>query len=117
MPIVDGWMFCKIRQGIVALMEIPVIAISAASMTGTHEPLQVDGRIEKPFEADALIRIVTLMVERRSVRGSLCWRRCDGLKAQDREEPAAVAASARAPRARAPERESGPLRTRGSGGA
>lgn len=69
MPILDGWTFCKIRQGIVALMEIPVIAISAASMTGSKEPLRVDGRIEKPFEADALVRIVTLMVEQRSLPG------------------------------------------------
>src|SRR6185503_9083161 len=62
MPILDGWTFCKVRQGIVALMEIPVIVISAASMTGTHEPLRVDGRIEKPFDADELVRSVTLMV-------------------------------------------------------
>jgi len=70
MPILDGWTFCKVRQGIVALMEIPVIVISAASMTGTHEPLRVDGRIEKPFDADELVRSVTLMVGLRSSRSA-----------------------------------------------
>jgi CheY-like chemotaxis protein len=62
MPIVDGWTFCKIRQGIVTLMEIPVITISAASTTGTRAPLRVDGSIEKPFDADVLIQLVTRMV-------------------------------------------------------
>ncbi len=31
MPIVDGWTFCRIRQGIATLMDIPVITISAAA--------------------------------------------------------------------------------------
>ena len=70
MPIVDGWTFCKIRQGIVTLMEIPVITISAASTTGTNAPLRVDGSIEKPFDAEALVRMVTRMVGRKSFDGS-----------------------------------------------
>ena len=69
MPIVDGWTFCKIRQGIVTLMEIPVITISAAPTTGTSEPLRVDGQIKKPFDADALIEMVTRMVGRKSFHG------------------------------------------------
>lgn len=69
MPIIDGWTFCKIRQGIVALMEIPVITISAASTTGTTEPLRVDGTIKKPFDAGALVRMVTRMVDRKSSHG------------------------------------------------
>jgi CheY-like chemotaxis protein len=69
MPIVDGWTFCKVRQGIVTLMEIPVITISAAPTTGTREPLRVDGSIEKPFDADALISLVTQMVGRNSFHG------------------------------------------------
>jgi two-component system, chemotaxis family, chemotaxis protein CheY len=69
MPIVDGWTFCKIRQGVVTLMEIPVITISAASTTGTRAPLRVDGSIEKPFDADVLIKLVTGMVGRNSFRG------------------------------------------------
>jgi len=69
MPIVDGWTFCKIRQGIVTLMEIPVITISAASTTGTSAPLRVDGGIEKPFDADALIQLVTRMVGRKTFHG------------------------------------------------
>ena len=69
MPIVDGWAFCKIRQGIVTLMEIPVITISAASTTRTRAPLRVDGSIEKPFDADVLIELVTRMVGQNSFRG------------------------------------------------
>ena len=69
MPIVDGWTFCKIRQGIVTLMEIPVITISAASTDGTREPLRVDGSIKKPFDADALVEMVTRMVGRKSYHG------------------------------------------------
>ncbi len=69
MPIVDGWTFCKIRQGIVTLMEIPVITISAASTDGTSAPLRVDGSIKKPFDADALIEMVNQMVGRKSFRG------------------------------------------------
>jgi CheY-like chemotaxis protein len=65
MPIVDGWTFCKIRQGLVTLMDIPVITISAASTTGTGAPLRVDGSIEKPFEANAVISLVSQMVRRK----------------------------------------------------
>jgi CheY-like chemotaxis protein len=68
MPIVDGWTFCKIRQGIATLMEIPVITISAASTTGTSEPLRADGYIKKPFDADALIEMVTRMAGRKTFR-------------------------------------------------
>jgi CheY-like chemotaxis protein len=68
MPIVDGWTFCKIRQGIATLMEIPVITISAASTTGTSEPLRADGYIKKPFAADALIEMVTRMAGRKTFR-------------------------------------------------
>jgi CheY-like chemotaxis protein len=69
MPIVDGWTLCKIRQGIVTLMEIPVITISAASTSGNGQPLRVQGSLEKPFDADALISLVTQMVGRNGFRG------------------------------------------------
>ena len=69
MPIVDGWTFCKIRQGILTLMEIPVITVSAASSTETSAPLRVDGSLDKPFDADALISLVTQTVGRNSFRG------------------------------------------------
>jgi CheY-like chemotaxis protein len=65
MPVIDGWTFCKIRQGIATLMKIPVITISAAATTGTSEPLRVEGSLEKPFATDVLIRLVTQMVGRR----------------------------------------------------
>jgi len=43
MPILDGWTFCKVRQGVSTLMEIPVVAISAGPMEGPREPLRVLG--------------------------------------------------------------------------
>jgi CheY-like chemotaxis protein len=64
MPIVDGWTFCKIRQGIVTLMEIPVVTISAVPTDGTHEPFGVNGSIDKPFDAETLVDLVTRMVGR-----------------------------------------------------
>src|SRR3954469_13049651 len=45
MPVIDGWTFCKVRQGVAMLMEIPVVAISAAPMSGSHEPLRVDATL------------------------------------------------------------------------
>ena len=45
MPVLDGWTFCKVRQGVAMLMEIPVVAISAAPMNGPHEPLRVDATL------------------------------------------------------------------------
>ena len=54
MPVLDGWTFCKVRQGVLMLIEIPVVAISAAPMNGPQEPLRVDATLPKPFDPDAL---------------------------------------------------------------
>src|SRR5437763_13018393 len=45
MPVLDGWTFCKVRQGVSMLMDIPVVAISAAPMHGPQEPLRVDATL------------------------------------------------------------------------
>jgi CheY-like chemotaxis protein len=65
MPTLDGWTFCKIRQATQMLMDIPVIAISAASMTGSHEPLRVEATLSKPFDPDALTWLATNMLARK----------------------------------------------------
>jgi CheY-like chemotaxis protein len=65
MPTLDGWTFCKIRQATQMLMDIPVIAISAASMTGSHEPLRVEAMLAKPFDPDALTWLATSMLARK----------------------------------------------------
>ena len=70
MPMLDGWTFCKVRQGVSMLMEIPVVAISAAPMNGPQEPLRVDATLPKPFDPDALTWIATRMVGRKSFYGS-----------------------------------------------
>ena len=61
MPVLDGWTFCKVRQGVAMLMEIPVVAISAAPMNGSHQPLRVDATLPKPFDPDALAWLATRM--------------------------------------------------------
>jgi CheY-like chemotaxis protein len=66
MPILDGWTFCKVRQGVAMLMQIPVVAISAAPMSGRHEPLRVDATLAKPFDPDALAWLATRMTGRKS---------------------------------------------------
>jgi CheY-like chemotaxis protein len=65
MPVLDGWAFCKIRQGIQSLMEIPVIAVSAGSMVGHLEPLRVDAMLAKPFDPDELTWLTIRMAGRR----------------------------------------------------
>ena len=69
MPVLDGWTFCKVRQGIAMLMEIPVVAISAAPMSGTHAPLRVDATLPKPFDPNALAWLATRMAGRKSFYG------------------------------------------------
>ena len=66
MPILDGWTFCKIRQGVQALMQIPVIAVSASSMVGSGAPLRADAVLPKPFDPDQLAWLATRL-SRRSV--------------------------------------------------
>ena len=65
MPTLDGWTFCKIRQATQMLMDIPVIAISAASMTGAHAPLRVEATLSKPFDPDALTWLAAQMLARK----------------------------------------------------
>jgi CheY-like chemotaxis protein len=69
MPVLDGWTFCKVRQGVSMLMEIPVVAISAAPMNGPHEPLRVDATLPKPFDPEALAWLATRMAGRKSFYG------------------------------------------------
>jgi CheY-like chemotaxis protein len=64
MPVLDGWTFCKVRQGVEMLMQIPVVAISAAPMNGTHAPLRVDATLPKPFDPDALAWLAARMAGR-----------------------------------------------------
>jgi CheY-like chemotaxis protein len=65
MPVLDGWTFCKIRQGVQSLMQIPVIAVSAGSMVGEREPLRVEATLKKPFDPDELTWLTTRMAGRR----------------------------------------------------
>jgi CheY-like chemotaxis protein len=69
MPVLDGWTFCKVRQGVLMLMEIPVVAISAAPMNGTQMPLRVDATLPKPFDSAALTWLATRMIGRKSFYG------------------------------------------------
>ena len=66
MPVLDGWTFCKLRQGIQQLMAVPVIAISAGSMVGDREPLRADATLSKPFDPNELTWLTSRMAGRRS---------------------------------------------------
>ncbi|HET6283330.1 MAG TPA: response regulator [Polyangia bacterium] len=69
MPVLDGWAFCQLRQGIQSLMEIPVVAVSAGSVLGSREPLRVDATLAKPFDPDELAWLVTRVARRRDIHG------------------------------------------------
>jgi two-component system, OmpR family, response regulator len=66
MPVVDGWTFCKLRQGVRSLMEIPVVAVSAAPMVGGRAPLRVEATLSKPFDPDQLAWLITHTARRES---------------------------------------------------
>ncbi len=59
MPVMDGWTFCKLRQGSTKLKSIPVLAMSASPMVGAREPIGVDGTLSKPFDPDRLGRLAS----------------------------------------------------------
>jgi CheY-like chemotaxis protein len=69
MPVLDGWAFCRIRQRVAKLKEIPVVAMSAGPMSGAREPLGVDAILPKPFDPDMLTRVATRMSARKSSAG------------------------------------------------
>jgi CheY-like chemotaxis protein len=54
MPVMDGWTFCKLRQGTMMLRSIPVLAMSASSMVGEREAFGVDGKLRKPIDPERL---------------------------------------------------------------
>ena len=62
MRVMDGWAFCKLRQGVRVLREIPVLAVSAGSMLGEREPVRVEATLSKPFDPDRLAWLATRMV-------------------------------------------------------
>src|ERR1022692_1360270 len=59
MPGMDGWMFCKLRQGIRMLKETPVVGMSSASMLDLQEPMGIDALLPKPFYPKELIYLAT----------------------------------------------------------
>lgn len=49
MPVLDGWTFCRVRERVSTLLEIPVVAISGSRLSASEAPLRVDAMLEKPF--------------------------------------------------------------------
>ena len=66
MPVMDGWTFCKLRQGVRALQGIPVLVMSAGSMAGSRQPLRADATISKPFDPDQLAWLAARLVGARA---------------------------------------------------
>ncbi len=54
MPVMDGWTFCKLRQGTMKLRNIPVLVMSASSMVGERQPIGVDAALSKPVDPKRL---------------------------------------------------------------
>jgi two-component system response regulator ResD len=69
MPGMDGWTFCKVRQGVLMLKDIPVVAMSAAHVLQHHEPLRVEGLLPKPFEPKQLAKLAARMAGRKTFHG------------------------------------------------
>ena len=69
MPGMDGWTFCKVRQGVLMLKDIPVVAMSAAHVLKHHQPLRVDGILPKPFEPRQLVKLAERMAGRKTFHG------------------------------------------------
>jgi CheY-like chemotaxis protein len=67
MPVLDGWTFCKVRQGIAMLMEIPVVAISAAPMNAAEAVRSERARLagDAHGRAQELLRPAPLSCARR----------------------------------------------------
>ena len=69
MPGMDGWTFCKVRQGVLMLKDITVVAMSAAHVLQHHEPLRVEGLLPKPFEPKQLSKLAARMAGRKTFQG------------------------------------------------
>ena len=66
MPVMDGWAFCRVRERISTLTDIPVVAISGSSMNGSRTPLRVDALLQKPFAPAQLAWLATRMTGRQN---------------------------------------------------
>lgn len=66
MPVMDGWTFCRVRQGVRALMAIPVLVMSASPMVGSREPLCADAVISKPLDTDKLAALANRLARAKS---------------------------------------------------
>jgi len=64
MPVMDGWAFCASRVKDPTLSEIPVIAISAATISESDRPRGVDAFLPKPFDADEFARFADRLTGR-----------------------------------------------------
>jgi two-component system sensor histidine kinase/response regulator len=69
MPGMDGWTFCKVRQGVLMLKDIPVVAMSAAHVLQHQAPLRVEGLLPKPFEPKQLALLAARMAGRKVFHG------------------------------------------------
>jgi CheY-like chemotaxis protein len=75
MPVMDGWAFCDSRGKNRSLREIPVIAISAAPVSESDRPAEIDAFLTKPIDMEQFAglagRIVGCKGSRLRTSGSL----------------------------------------------
>jgi CheY-like chemotaxis protein len=68
MPVMDGWAFCDSRGKSRTLRAIPVIAISAAAISESDRPPEIDAFLMKPIDMDQFAGLAVRIAGRAGAR-------------------------------------------------
>jgi CheY-like chemotaxis protein len=68
MPVMDGWAFCDSREKSRTLRAIPVIAISAAAISESDRPAEIDAFLMKPIDMDQFAGLAVRIAGREGPR-------------------------------------------------
>ncbi len=68
MPVMDGWAFCDSRRKSRALLDIPVVAISAVDLAESNRPAGIDAFLAKPIDVDSFAGLAARMAGHKPVR-------------------------------------------------
>ena len=68
MPVMDGWAFCDSRGKSRTLRAIPVIAISAAAISESDRPAEIDAFLMKPIDMDQFAGLAVRIAGREGPR-------------------------------------------------
>jgi CheY-like chemotaxis protein len=68
MPIIDGITFCRLVRANPATRDTPLIVMSAKATIQQDFPVPIAGFLAKPFEIDALLRLVESLIGVTAIR-------------------------------------------------